>query len=195
MGIEISSMAQAMEAYRAKYGAYPPDFALNSNPDKAQIDKHLARNFRYRKPNDTVGDLRGLDPSEALVFWLSDFSGDPNFPLSKREQVAPEWKAFKGAKPWFDFEQTRLADRDEDGYPEYYPEGSEMPYVYPVHGNYGVKNGEVFTANDIRVLNDNVRIRAYAAELLGSAVKRFAEAEKFQIICAGQDREFGVRVR
>lgn len=193
MGIEVASLAQAVEAYRTQYQAYPPDFALNSNPDKAQIDAHLARNFRWRNPNDTtaLGDLRILDPSEALVFWLSGFSGDEKLPLSGRKQISPEWKAVKGQKPFFEFDQTRLDDKDGDGYPEYYPEGSEMPYVYLMHENYGKKNGELFTANEARILNDNVRIRAYAAELQGTAVKRFAEAEKFQIICAGQDGAYG----
>ena len=113
--------------------------------------------------------------------------------MVKREPIVPHAKPkpIKGAKPWFDFDQTRVADLDEDGYPEYYPKGSEMPYVYLVHGNYGVKNGDFFAANDVLLLNGNVGVRAYAAELQGSAVKRFAEAEKFQIICAGQDGEYG----
>lgn len=196
MGIEISQLAKSVEAYRVDQGEYPPDFRLSTAiEDAAQMNTHLARKFRYRNglKAPPLGDLvsaEGLDPAEALVFWLSGFSGDPKFPLAKREQASPEWMSFKGSKPYYDFDQSRLLDNDGDGWPEYYPESSPMPYIYIRNDSYGVKNGETFTPNTLNALNENVQFRAYAAEFSGG-IKRFAAAEKYQILCAGQDGQFG----
>lgn len=198
MGLEVSNLAKAVEAYRMEMGAYPPDFA-NPTPelDAQQISTHMARKFRYRSPMDQSQlPMNGLDPAEALVFWLNGFSKDQKLPLVRRESLDPAAAIqvpLKGDKPFFEFEQSRLKDLDGDGYPEYYPTDSELPYVYIRNDSYGTQNSNgVFIPNEIPILNGNTAsVRAYAAELLGTAVKRFADAEKYQIICAGVDGEFG----
>ena len=194
MGIEISQMAQQLELYRGKYGEYPPDFISGPTNDQTQMNTHLSRSFRYRNTQTDAVVANGLDPAEALVFWLSGFSADKSFPLSKRESPDPTWKAFKGTNPFFDFDQTRLDDKDTDGWPEYYPEGSEMPYIYVRADSYGVKNGETYTSNELKAMNGTLIFRAYASQMEGVSIKRFAAHEKFQIICAGQDGQFGAGV-
>jgi len=199
MGMELASISQSVEAYKLKMGAYPPDFASTEAAlDVKQMTNHMARAFRNRQPQDqSQFDVTGLDPAEALVFWLYGFSKDQKFPLARREALDPTAAVqipLKGDKPFFDFDQSRLMDKDGDGYPEYYPEGSDMPYVYIRNDNYGMETAPgsgIFSANVIQLLNGNVSIRAYAAQLTGAAVQRFAEPEKYQIICPGLDGEFG----
>ena len=191
MGIEISQIAKSLEAYRVDQGAYPPDFVSGPKDDQAQMNTHLARKFRYRNVQADVIATPGLDPAEALVFWLSGFGGNDRAPLTSRESVSPEWQNFRGAKPYYPFDQTRLQDKDGDGWPEYYPDGSEMPFIYVRADSYGVKNGETYQPNELKALNGNVVFKAYASQMTGAQIKRFAEHEKYQVICAGQDGQFG----
>lgn len=199
MGMEVASLAQALEAYKNENLAYPPDFSFAGGQkaqDLAQLNAHLARKFRYRDKVNDVVPMEGLDPAEALVFWLSGLSSDDKLPLKRREAYPVAAGPVKGPKPYFTFDQARLDDRDGDGWPEYYPEGGQMPYVYLVSQNYGQlqKDGS-YLAVAHPILDagsgSNVAVRAYAAELEGAAVKRFAAAEKYQILCAGRDNLFG----
>ena len=132
----------------------PSDNVLNPNGDirgqqlSPEVEAHLSRNFRRRDggdlpvmldpvntgedPNPTQeGDLvsvtgatahliENLDPAEALPFWLGGFSDDPQFPISGNGT----------RQPFYEFDRSRLEDRDGDGFLEYYPPGSTAPYVY-----------------------------------------------------------------
>ncbi len=207
MGLEVSNLAKAVESYKMEMGEYPPDFAgLDGTQAKPEVGtdyyvvrNHLARKYRFRNATAAppAGDnvtLVNLDPAEALVFWLSGLSSDPKFPLARREAFALTGVALKGDKPFFEFDESRLMDKDGDGWPEYYAANSEAPYVYIRNDNYGVladpATPNVFTPNAIPVMNGLATLKAYAAETLGNNVSRFAEPEKFQIICAGLDGEF-----
>jgi len=210
ISIEISGLAQALEAYKLKYGAYPPDFALIggnlkmpvNGTDAEQITNHLARNFRYRNKNQDIYDnITTLDPSEALVFWLSGLSENDKFPLTQREAYSELFPAaVKSSQTFFEFDQTRLRDEDGDGWPEYYPKDIEMPYVYLVNQNYGVpQQGGSYAAAIHVILAGSAKetaVRAYASELVGpvtnpTGVKRFAAEEKYQVLCSGLDNQFG----
>lgn len=206
MGIEIASMSQALEAYKLEHLEYPPDFARPSTGDLQQINEHLARKFRYRvtkgKPNDNLVALNGqlpsnLDPAEALVFWLSGPSGDPKFPLTgrkpeNRDSSTGGGAREKGPNPFFEFDQARLLDQDGDGFPEYYPDYSELPYVYLRHDSY-LKNADnpmephLVREGPDTSLGGPAPVRAYAANI---AEGQYVAAEKFQIICAGRDNRY-----
>lgn len=80
--IEIDQLAQALEAYKSKYGEYPP-IGMNgmSTAAEPRIRAHLAKAFpRYvYDPMETdptqpdynpVPTLATLTPDQALVFWL-----------------------------------------------------------------------------------------------------------------------------
>jgi prepilin-type N-terminal cleavage/methylation domain-containing protein len=109
--------------------------------------------------NDDGLDIRLLDPAESLVFWLGGFphriddnagtsltdpaditakllhlemfAADPANPLSHESDNGGEQRI----APFFDFDETRLVDNDNDGWPEYVPPGKSLtgrpaPYVY-----------------------------------------------------------------
>ena len=201
MGIEISSLAQAIEAYKTEVGDYPPDFAGTVPQDQQQLATHLARKFNHRNattapPAGDLIDVSGLDPAEALVFWLGGFSGDPRFPLAKREPFAIGTGLVKGANPFFDFDLSRLQDKDLDGWPEYYPAASELPYAYLRSDNYVM----AFQSQRIKVLKAPGTgasggpaarfLRPYATSGSTPDDVVWAGADKYQIICAGQDDEY-----
>ena len=90
ISVEVGEIAKALQQFKIQYGTFPPDFSLansapggQQSPDAQQLEQFLTRNFRARdanrdrfiNPNNKNGhpfnwtDL-GLDPSEALFFWL-----------------------------------------------------------------------------------------------------------------------------
>lgn len=89
---EVQGLAQAVEAYRSKYGDYPPD-----GSSWVRMEAHLRKAF----PNILMSELqllnpdnaansgirndyagRVMDPAEALVFFLGGFSSDPAKPFT-----------------------------------------------------------------------------------------------------------------
>lgn len=98
---EIANIASAIEAYRNKYGDYPPDGSswpiVEAHLRKAFPNilitelmmlnpANAANNGYVRNDNDLTGTHplggRVFDPAEALVFFLGGFSSDPQRPLT-----------------------------------------------------------------------------------------------------------------
>ena len=187
MAVDIGKLQQAVEAYRTEFGGYPPDFAGPDANDLQQINNHLGRMKRYRNKlaDGPKAGFVNLDPSEALVFWLWGFSPDPKLPLTG--SGGPLGIAPFESQPnaLYTFDETRLLDNDGDGYPEYYPQDSDQPYVYLHKDNY------VFmTANSIPVATGQM-VKPYTRTSPPTVLKDFVESDGFQIICAGQDGKFG----
>ncbi|MCA9122876.1 MAG: prepilin-type N-terminal cleavage/methylation domain-containing protein [Planctomycetaceae bacterium] len=124
LGLEINQLASAIETYKQKNGDYPPDFS-NHDAVTAHIRKAYPRNAQSLTAwLGSGGAGRNLDPAEALVFWLGQTRNDPRNPLGLGGSTAE-------TKSYFGFDETRLDDRDSDGWPEYYPkQASDAPYVY-----------------------------------------------------------------
>ncbi len=109
MKMEVTSLAQAMEAYKERMGEYPPDF---SDPNAVQA--HIARVFpqcsTYYPPYLTVGSLttaagtNSFNPSTALYFWLAGpngngFSADPTDPFDIKTLGAQFYLGASNALP------------------------------------------------------------------------------------------------
>lgn len=96
IGLECQAIATSVEAYRTKYGEYPPDGA-----DPSLLLRHLRKVFPNIAPTEIAlltrtapfetlnppvanASLAGsvMDPTEALVFFLGGFSDDAVFPFS-----------------------------------------------------------------------------------------------------------------
>ena len=113
--MEISEMATALEAYRERFGDYPPD-----NQD--DLAAHLAKAF----PKYTGGLPEGasLTPQTALVFWLggpggNGFSANPANPFDGNASRIG---------PFFPFDQKRL--REGQYFSEYVNVEQADPYQY-----------------------------------------------------------------
>lgn len=78
----LAAIARAMDAYRSRYGSYPPDFTTGD--PRREIDEHLASIFPQRdRERDIPPRVDQLGPDRALVFWLRGFYEDNSaFPLT-----------------------------------------------------------------------------------------------------------------
>jgi prepilin-type N-terminal cleavage/methylation domain-containing protein len=170
--VEVALLASAVEAYKAEYGAYPPDFN-----NKTLALAHINRIFPRQTDYASAAALPSLSEPEALVFWLRGFSPDPQRP-------------FTGAgdrTPMFDFDRLQLSAElhSTAPYPMYWPRsGLETPYAYfsktYVGKSYSVSGAQTGTARPY-LLDGGVATNE----------STYAAAGKFQIISAGQDGHYG----
>ena len=218
--LEISQLSVALQKYKDQYGEFPPDFSVPLNmqvhttsPVTYRLHvvlRHVRKAFpRYTGNLNGIVNSQGngvgrLDPAEALVFWLgglpdaqgvpSGFCKVPGQPFLRPDQNTSR------TLPLFEFAETRLADRDNDGWPEYYPPGfapgQEPPYVYfaawPAFYNDPHSQHRYHLAARYPRGSGTPPggvARPYAQGTPSNW--RWVEPRGFQIICAGLDRHFG----
>ncbi|XZE34614.1 type II secretion system protein [Pirellulaceae bacterium SH501] len=165
---EVQSLAAAVEAYRTKYGDYPPD-----GSDWRIMEAHLRKAFpnilqselNLLNPNlptstSIRNDYEGrvMDPAEALVFFLGGFSTDSQKPFSGKG--GPFLNTGTIASPiyqynpqrenaFYEFNNSRLNFFDDsfarpvtdDLLPVYGSYSSATPYVYFDHRTYQIARG------------------------------------------------------
>ncbi len=244
IGLEINQLASAVDAYKAKYTDYPPDFSSRpiverhirkAFPSISSKEFALAQTFFWVEPTDsTSADYYRsfLDPAEALVFWLGGFSSDARRPftgpggpflldtssgtyVTNPDRNAPQFP-FDEARlslyladisngnpdpaglPWsndeFELHTSNYADNDR--FPVYFPDGLAVPYVYFDSRNYGG------ASRPVTIPAPQYPPAAYAGStsIKGVATAYFSDLptqafmnkDKFQIVCAGLDNEYGV---
>lgn len=99
---EIDMLHMGVMNYRNEYGSFPPSRSGITNTADAAV-KHLRRLF-VRCP-DAIGQLQAvlngtpITPANALGFWLSGYTGSPEFPLSLPNA---------SRRPLYDFDRSRL---------------------------------------------------------------------------------------
>lgn len=198
--IELSELDKAVEQYKNDMGDYPPDFSSIRLTTLAAFQADLrdsgnvvVRHFRKAFPRHTE-DLQlffrnpRMDPNgapsvpdrdEALVFWLSGLRKDPRKPLSGSGDLEVR----------IDFDKVRLVDPDNDGWMSYVPkDGSGAPYLYFESRTY---DSSQYTFSGASVTET---VRPYAFQAGDPTTTNnigWAKADKFQIISAGLDAEFG----
>jgi prepilin-type N-terminal cleavage/methylation domain-containing protein len=91
IAVDLANLDAALNQFKEKYGDYPPDFShrqiLVRFVQKAwpRITTNEIRIFMaiaYHRGGSISGPQWEIDPSEALVFWLSGFSEDPLHPFT-----------------------------------------------------------------------------------------------------------------
>ncbi len=182
---EVARMDMAVEAYKRRYGEYPPDFS-----DWELVESHLRKVFpRHSEnldPSLQVGDdgakLGDIDAAEALVFWLSRLRNDPRHPVTGSGEPLVS----------FEFDELRLWDFDGDGWWEYVPEGAssqETPYVYFDSRTYDkTRYPKDKAESSIQGVAYPYRTAAFLANVDTRAVMN---PNTFQIISAGLDGDYG----
>ncbi len=171
--VEINQLEMACQAYKQKFGEYPPDFT-----DPNAVRRHLSKAFpRYDNTNwqndlhtkNPSIDVGNLTPQTALVFWLgglpdadglpSGFAANPLDPFAPPPGF-PSYQA--GVTPctsriasFFEFDSTRLS-KPVGGVVtyKYWPQGAAgemapdtaITYFRAENGNYTI-NGQTLAAN------------------------------------------------
>jgi type II secretion system protein G len=242
IALELDRLSQAFIAYELDNKDYPPDF---TNWDA--VEAHVRRAYPNNKQNirawlqSTTGTMpndplepHNIDPAEALVLWLSRTTDDKRDPLGIG--------GAGGGKPrvYFEFDETRLVDLDEDGWMEYVSkQARDSPYVYfdgriqradasasdttqvstsaYVWAAYPMLrvdewDNSAYRPDDRRVRDaslvptpgatpdvgvvrpyrsSNIAADATTWRPTGTGSGQWMENEKFQIMCAGLDNNFG----
>ncbi|MBC8356020.1 MAG: prepilin-type N-terminal cleavage/methylation domain-containing protein [Planctomycetes bacterium] len=222
IALETKNLANAIEAYKSKIGDYPPDFssstAVQAHLRKAYNRNTMALSTWYTNPPWDAGPAGAapvpnpadLDPAEALVFWLSAVSTDPRAPLNIDSvgsgQTTSGAKVISGpGEPvsFFEFDETRLTDLDDDGWPEYAPkQAPEAPYVYfdgRVNSGTYAYNVPTYTLSGggtVRPYRSNsaINVALDKSQTTPSASPNnttWLNPGKFQLISAGLDEHFG----
>ena len=84
---EIGQLDSAMKAYKERFGSYPPSDFSNVMSPTGPVAIHIQRAFpRCSVANElaAINSVGGtsLTPAQALCFWLSGFTSDPERPIS-----------------------------------------------------------------------------------------------------------------
>jgi len=188
---EISAMDAAMKAYKERYGQYPPSDFSSYNSPTGLVALHLAHAFPHCNAASEVTAIPGnLTAAQALVFWLSGFSPDPEHPITGAGTRTP----------FFPFDVTRLVGATNSASTTtpywgavYIPaDGLGSPYVYFAAQCYTSSNS-IFNASSAGEGGTGYA-RPYYVDGGSSAASPqnlYVNANSFQIISAGLDGDFG----
>jgi prepilin-type N-terminal cleavage/methylation domain-containing protein len=172
---ELKQLEMALEAYKTTYGEYPPD-----GTDATAVKRHLAKAY----PRATGLNVTGINPGNALVFWLGGpikdgrtvgFSKDPKNPdVTGSNTTTPR------SAPLYDFNPAQFGTVSGN-FATYTSKTGGSPYVY---FRAKVSGG---TTSYTGTFNDNgASITPYKKGSVWYGEKRF------QIISPGLDGKYGV---
>jgi prepilin-type N-terminal cleavage/methylation domain-containing protein len=214
ISMEIKQLDAAFDTYKQQKGEYPASFGernssnallysitTSGQPNRygTVVERHLQRAYPKLKDDTSVTtDLKDtfytqmadnptneIDQAEALVLWLAGTSTAPGNPF---EGLAPP-PPFNYTVPrnsFFEFDMRRIVDNDGDGFPTYQARHCrDTDYVYleaRTYANYMQQN------NYARVITPS---RTYEILPYGSGPSTPMNPNRFQILCAGFDGEYG----
>jgi prepilin-type N-terminal cleavage/methylation domain-containing protein len=193
MKMEVVQMDQALNAFKEKFGAYPPDSPGNNN---ANVMQFLAVAFpRYSGTWPPSGVSFTLSPSNALPFWLGGAvgaSGQPNGFSSNPTNPFDSNPSRIG--PFFSFDTSRMYGGSYFVGAGYFPNNglgsgttTNSPYVYfcSQSGSYSQSSScNTFCSN----LQTQATIWPYTLSPSGT---NYVNPNTFQILCCGLDGQFG----
>lgn len=219
MSADISQLATSIERYKNEKGDYPPSMReIDANGNSLYTgasryntvcEKHLRK--CYPKMTNAEKDFfydniaPRLTGDRALVFWLSMTTNDERNPFTSLAGAVqdPSTGIYEqlGNKKYYDFKQERLQDFDPTlvvtwtdannnqrriRFPSYKPNyAGETAFIYLDSRTYAMHRQPLYA------LGGNVQ--AYFNDNPGTVAKQesYMNPTTFQIICAGQDKEFG----
>lgn len=236
MQAEISLLDQGIAKYMSDHGdSIPPDFTnfdevrshlIKAYPQVGATAPQFISGFRklhwgtaFSTSTDPQERMKlGIDPAEALVFWLGGYSnvqpgGDQpinatqgkllGFPPGEKSRFIIQATDLANRTNWqqagyFPFDETRLVDQDGDGFLEYLPKFSEVPYVYFSSNSYQTPANRSSTETNVFYVesrNASVAVpyrsdESYGQFTSGDRPSDFVEPKRYQIVCAGQDGLF-----
>jgi prepilin-type N-terminal cleavage/methylation domain-containing protein len=212
---EIDMLHMAIMNYKNEFGSFPPSYVpafLALGTDVAC--KHLRRIFPRVAPGDlllqaqslsymnlgsgTFAAAQSLTPDAAIVAWLFGYNDQAAYPvlytnggatLNSMTQTITVTGTVASRKKLFDFDLTRVKN-----YQYCPPSKPNSPYIYidkSAYGTVGVSGS---------IPSFAIGSQTYSALRLPTAAvpSNFADPQQqpfnsdtFQILCAGQDEEFG----
>ena len=216
--MEINQLASAIESYKQDKGDYPPNFRDSSVVLRhirkcfPKADPTYINNFISYAciPNSGTVPLTSIDDGEALVFWLSMTDNDPRYPFLSYYNPNGQTPS---PKKYYPFDDTQLADPiatgvanvadvracrgkySKDSYYLYIDSRSYDDTCRINGGNYSDGSNSYAYSED-----STLGSRPYWSATLATGAaandpnrKKYKpmNATTFQIICAGQDGDYG----
>jgi prepilin-type N-terminal cleavage/methylation domain-containing protein len=198
--LELNTLAQAVEAYRNEYGAYPPDFT-----DSQAVLNHLNRSFPRRQEltdlaavNNLILNQR-LGPSRALAFWLRGFYSNPEYPIfGTPDPNDPSQPPQGELQPLIEINVKMISGGDGDLEtldPNEFlvpTRGQPAPFVYFNSSSCdGCSNPYEMNEPPVRTkfvqISGSGEVRPY----MSAKTNKFVNHKTFQIISAGMDGKYG----
>ena len=206
--IELGQLNDAIESYKKDKGDYPPNFR-----DADAFVRHVRRCYPKIAPTElgyfittnNNGQFvfvqgRALDEGECLVFFLGGIRKDERYPFGRTGGAnAPLTK-------YYEFDETRLVDDNNNGFASMRAKNSkETFYIY-------IDSRSYLECAQFTALGDSADAYAYAenSSVPENCVRPYwsenvananatdlrlkfkpVNPTTFQIICAGQDGDFG----
>ena len=142
---EISQLETAIDQFNNEYGFYPTDFSEFDGLADADAVTLLKQYLVKIAPNHTQSDAQllswwqnvgtNLDPSSALVFWLSGLRDSAQYPLTDSAGTVATAYSFDGGaagdrKVFFDFQSDRLTISGNVATYGQAKGNSSLPYIY-----------------------------------------------------------------
>ena len=196
IALEIKNIDTAFNTYKQQRGEYPPCFGdynasgtllyntTMGTPNRysTAVERHLQR--CYPKFTNNMAKTQfytvamEMDQAEALVLWLSMTSTNPANPF---ETTATR-------QGYYDFNQRQLlANGDSDQVPIYVSRYTrEQPYIYIENRNYVQHMQQNCAPKALTPDGTTQRALPY-----GSSATTPMNPTTFQILCAGQDGDWG----
>jgi len=189
---EIDMLHQAIMQYKNEFGSFPP--AFDTVGMGGPVHKHIQRLFpRVPVANlPTPATIAILKPNNALVTWLRGYTDNPTDPLAIGPSPSPR-------KKLFDFDEARV-----NGSTEFTPPNKPgSPYIYIDSANYanlpylaaslGVAGAHFDPPKPLPTPPAGAPTAWYSTNVNfpSATTQKFANADTFQIICAGRDEKFG----
>ncbi|MGC4003934.1 MAG: prepilin-type N-terminal cleavage/methylation domain-containing protein [Pirellulales bacterium] len=166
---EIEAMHGGIEAYRNKYGSYPPS-------NSAQLKAHLKQVFPNANTTDIDGMPSSLTPAEILVLCLKGWGTDKRNPLNGTDR-----------DNFFTFKPDQLVSTT-NGQSYTAPKALNSFYVYFNTSRYQKSNSsDSFTVPSGNGTGGPV----YPYLTATGTPNTYVNPQSFQIICAGLDGDFG----
>jgi len=209
---EIDMLHMAIMNYKNEYGSFPP--CLSGVGAGTPAAKHILRSFPRCDVIATQVQT-SVTPANAILGWLGGYTDQPTRPVTgedlDNDNVLDSGEDLNGnnildklpRKRLFDWDQSRT---DSTG-TIYFPSGKKSsPYIYINSSSYSLLDKVTGTYNlgwplstpayTYQVGNDMYTIPpgAYYPERMPIAAapsQPYFNLETFQILCAGQDEEFG----
>ncbi len=224
IGVEIKSLADAVEAYKQKHGDYPPNFrqypvflrhVRKCYPKIDPAHLNLAIQVAWGNTALNTGnppaltDIPIIDEGESLVLWLYLTDNDPRQPfkwaLPANNTVATVLISGTSQEKLFPFKEDRLISEDGDRFPAYRALYSKDTFYIYIDSRAYQYFAVDFTNTAYRAYADgrnvdNYYVRPYWSETVASTDTSLplrlqfkpVNPTAFQILCAGQDGEFGL---
>jgi type II secretion system protein G len=218
MSVEIAQLADAVEKYKQKVGDYPPNFrdypafirhirTRYPKIDMAHLNNFVGMVWRDNSNNPysltnppPAGTIPLVDEGEALVFWLYGTRNDPRFPFGFGGGLNSPFQRY------YEFDERRLVMLDTDPFPSFRSAyAKDTFYLYLDSRSYDELTSDFTVPStgahaeladeyaDFAAITHEQVTRPYATDVPPSlpASPVPMNATSFQILCAGQDGEWG----